>query len=99
MGNPLLSLSICGLRSRPSSSGCALPTSILFSWSNLKHDSAGWRKSSRDEPEGEGSFEKVKDVVATANQSREFLQEVIPFLYKHWEKAQALADAAGNALT
>jgi hypothetical protein len=51
-----------------------------------------------EKPEGEGSFDTVKDVVETANNSRQLLESVIPLLVRHWDKVQALSDAAGNIL-
>jgi hypothetical protein len=51
-----------------------------------------------EKPDGEGSFEKVKDIVETANNSRQLLESLIPFMMKHWDKIQALSDAAGNIL-
>jgi hypothetical protein len=51
-----------------------------------------------EKPDGEGNFERVKDVVSSANTTREFLEQTIPFLMNHWPKIQAMADAVGNML-
>jgi hypothetical protein len=51
-----------------------------------------------EKPEGEGNFEKVKDLVETANTSRELLGSIIPLLARHWDKIQSFADAAGTII-
>lgn len=47
-------------------------------------------------PEGEGKYEAVRDLVETANHSRELLVPTINFLGKHLDKLQQLADAVGQ---
>lgn len=48
-------------------------------------------------PEGEGKYEVVRDLVETANHSRELLVPTINFLGKHLDKLQQLAEAVGQA--
>jgi hypothetical protein len=47
---------------------------------------------------GEGDYEKVRDLIETANTSKDLLGSVVPLLAKHWDKIQTFADAAGNIL-
>lgn len=44
--------------------------------------------------EGEGSFDTVKDLIETANSSKDLLGPAIRFLYRHWDKIQTLGDEA-----
>lgn len=45
----------------------------------------------------EGRFESVKEMMETANQSKELLGPAARFLYRNWDKIQTLADVAGDA--
>lgn len=45
----------------------------------------------------EGRYEAVKDLIETANQSKDLLGPTIPFLFKHWDKIERWLSTATNA--
>lgn len=47
----------------------------------------------------EGRFEPVKEMMETANQSKELLGPAVKFMYRNWDKIQKLGETAADAVS
>ena len=62
----------------------------------LEQFEARIRRVEEEMEKPDGRFEAVKEMLDTANQSKDLLGPAIKFLYRHWDRVQQLVDSAAD---